>query len=63
MAVQSSAFGSVTLTKEDADKFCRQVTYGRAKAEAKQSLARGVELARDFRAGGRELTFKVEKRR
>ncbi|WP_339933048.1 hypothetical protein [uncultured Brevundimonas sp.] len=63
MAVISSAFGSVTLTEEDAQKFRRQVTYGRPKARAKESLVRGVAMATSFRENGRELTFKVEKTR
>lgn len=63
MAVISSAFGSVTLTEEDAQKFRRQVTYGRPKPRAKESLVRGVAMATSFRENGRELTFKVEKPR
>ncbi|MDP1617059.1 hypothetical protein [Phenylobacterium sp.] len=59
MAVISSTFGSVTLTDEDAKKFKRQVTYGKPKASAKESVTRGVKLAGDFRQGNRELTFKA----
>lgn len=59
MAVQSSAFGSVTLTEEDAKKFQNQVTYGKPKASARESVYRGVKLASEFRTGGRELTFKA----
>lgn len=58
MAVHSSAFGSVALTDEDAKKFKRQVTFGRPKAAAKESVARGVLLADDFRRGNREITLK-----
>lgn len=59
MAVISSTFGSVTLTGDDAKKFKRQVTFGKPKATAKASVARGVELAKNFRANDRELTIKV----
>lgn len=59
MAVQSSAFGSVTLTDEDAKKFKRQVTYGKPKASAKESVSRGVKLASEFRTGNRELAFRA----
>jgi hypothetical protein len=59
MAVISTAFGSVTLTDEDAKKFKRQVTYGKPKAAASASVARGVELATNFRNNNRELTLKA----
>jgi hypothetical protein len=55
MAITSSTFGSVTLTGEDAKKFKRQITFGKPKAGAKESVRRGVELAREFRESGREL--------
>lgn len=59
MAVISSAFGSVTLTEDDAKKFKNQVTYGKPKPQAKESVARGVKLAADFREGNRSVTFKA----
>lgn len=59
MAVHSSTFGSVTLTDEDAKKFKRQVTYGKPKAGARESVERGVKMAGDFRASNRELSFKA----
>lgn len=52
MAIQSNAFGRVTLTGEDAKKFKRQVTFGRPKAGARENVARGVELAKAFRSSG-----------
>lgn len=58
MAVHSSAFGSVTLTEEDAKKFKAQVTFGRPKAAAKESVTRGVTLADSFRQGNREITLR-----
>lgn len=57
MAIQSSAFGSVTLTREDAEKFQRQVTYGRPKTVAVDAVKRGVDIAQQFREG-RSLDFK-----
>jgi len=59
MAVNSTAFGSVTLTGDDAKKFKRQVTFGKPKATAKASVKRGVELAEAFRANKRTLTVRV----
>ena len=59
MAVISSAFGSVTLTEEDAKKFKRQVSYGKPKASAKESVERGVKLAGQFRSSNRSMTLKV----
>lgn len=49
MAIHSTAFGSVTLTEDDAKKFKNQVTYGRPKANASAAVSRGVEMAREFR--------------
>lgn len=63
MAVRSTAFGSVTLTEEDAKKFNRQVTYGRPKAAAVQSVERGVAMAKAFRSSGRMLTVTLPKSR
>lgn len=45
MSIKSHAFGRVTLTGADAVKFKNQVTYGRPKAAAKESVARGVALS------------------
>lgn len=59
MAIQSNAFGRVTLTGEDAKKFKRQVTFGRPKASAKENVERGVKLVREFRASKNEFTFKA----
>ena len=59
MAVKSSAFGSVTLTGEDAKKFKRQVTFGKPKQGAKDSVLRGTALAESFRQNGRQLTVKI----
>jgi len=53
MSIQSSAFGRVTLTEEDAAKFTRQVRYGRPKAAAVESVKRGIKLARELSENGR----------
>jgi len=60
MAVKSSAFGSVTLTGDDAQKFKRQVAYGRPKEGAKENVKSGVDLAREFRDSGRCLTIRIQ---
>jgi hypothetical protein len=49
MAIRSDLFGSVHLTEKDAEKFVRQVTYGRPNDAAKQALARGDELLNRYR--------------
>lgn len=59
MAIHSTAFGSVTLTEDDAEKFKRQVTYGRPKAEASATVRRGVKAAEEFRSSGRSLTLNL----
>lgn len=51
MAIKSHAFGRVTLTDDDAEKFSRQVKYGRASPAAKSSVERGSELNRKFKSG------------
>lgn len=63
MAVKSSAFGSVTLTEDDARKFKRQVVYGRPKASAKEGVQLGMKMATEFRNSDRSLTFTAPKAR
>ena len=53
MAIKSHAFGRVTLTKDDAAKFSRQVKYGRSSEAAKKSVERGLELNEKFKTGGK----------
>lgn len=53
MAIQSHAFGRVKLTGEDARKFVSQVTHGRPKAAAVESVKRGVVLSREFQQTGK----------
>jgi len=48
MAIKTSTFGGVHLTGEDAEKFRRQVKYGRPKKAAKEALERGRILLQEF---------------
>jgi hypothetical protein len=59
MAIVSHAFGSVTLTDKDAEKFERQVRYGKPKAAAIEGVKRGVDLSRKFNTNGK-LTFTLK---
>lgn len=52
MSIKSSTFGRVELTGEDAKKFRRQVTYGRAKPAAKAAVARGILLSQSLKESG-----------
>ncbi len=45
MAVFSNTFGGLRLTGEDATKFRNQVRYGRSNQAARDTAARGRELA------------------
>jgi hypothetical protein len=56
VAINSNAFGRVTLTEEDARKFERQVRYGRPTAQARESLSEGRKLAMAFMASNGRLT-------
>ena len=53
MGIKYHAFGRVTLTQDDADKFSRQVKYGRPNDAAKRSVERGLELSKKFKDGGK----------
>lgn len=52
MAVTSTTFGAVRLTKDDARKFKAQMTYGRAKKEASATYARGKDTASQYARQG-----------
>ena len=52
MSIKSNAFGRVELTGDDAKKFRRQVTYGRAKPAAKAAVARGIVLSQSLKETG-----------
>jgi len=60
VAVKSNAFGSTTLTADDAKKFKNQITYGKPKDAARESLSRGSSMANEFRAS-RQLLIKIKK--
>jgi hypothetical protein len=52
MAIESTPFGGVKLTGEDARKFRAQVKFGRPKNTAIEAAKRGVELARELSKNG-----------
>jgi len=62
MAINSHAFGRVTLTDDDAKKFSRQIKFGRSSATAKMSVQRGQKLNDDFKSGGK-VTIQVRPRK
>lgn len=53
MAVKSTVFGSVTLSGKEAEKFRRQVTYGRPKKAAIESAKKGDKMHAEFERTGR----------
>jgi hypothetical protein len=55
----SHALARVVLTGPDAQKFQKEVRYGRASEGAKESVKRGVMLAKRFREQG-QLELKVK---
>ena len=59
MAIQSDAFSRVALTGDDAKKFMRQVTYGRPKASAKENVARGADMVKQYQTNGGHFVFKA----
>lgn len=52
MSVASETFGGVRLSDNDAKKFKDQITYGRPKAAAINSLARGQKLLKEYSRKG-----------
>lgn len=52
MAVHSDTFGGLHLTGEDAEKFRRQVRYGRPSEAAKASVKRAREMAAEMTRNG-----------
>jgi len=58
MAITSHAFGRVTLTHDDADKFANQVRYGRPSKTAKAAVSRGLEIAKAVQGNGK-FSFSV----
>lgn len=61
MSITSSTFGRVTLTGRDAKKFKAQVTYGRPKAVAVESVRKGIEMSRQFDQNGGRVTLKLKR--
>ncbi len=61
MAITSHAFGRVTLTDSDAEKFKKQVTFGRTSEKAKASVASGLKSAKAFKANGK-VSFSLAKK-
>jgi hypothetical protein len=60
VSIKSNAFGRVTLTDEDAKKFRDQVSYGKPKQAAKDSVRRGMEMVKSFQDTGK-VTIKLKR--
>lgn len=53
MAILTSGpFGAARFTKDDAQKFKAQMTYGRAKKEAAVTYTRGKNIAAEYASKG-----------
>ncbi|ADE14160.1 hypothetical protein Nhal_0987 [Nitrosococcus halophilus Nc 4] len=52
MSVKTTVFGGIHLSGEDAEKFERQVTYGRPKKAAKEGYERGKLLVEEYSKKG-----------
>jgi hypothetical protein len=61
MSIKSDAFGSVTLSGKDAKKFEDQVTYGKPKAAAFDSIEKGVELSRKLQQAGGDISVPIKR--
>ncbi|MDI2103941.1 hypothetical protein [Bradyrhizobium sp. Mp64] len=61
--IKSNAFGRVTLTDEDAKKFRNQVSYGKPKQAAQDSVRRGTELMQSFQENRGKVTVKLKVRK
>jgi hypothetical protein len=59
MSIKSDSFSRVVLTKDDARKFHRQVTYGRPSAAAVESVRRGLKLAAKYEKTGK-VVFRIK---
>lgn len=60
MSVQTTTFGSVRLSGEEAKKFKNQVAYGRPKKAAKITFASGERLAKQFNKAG-SVTLRIDR--
>ncbi len=61
MSIKSSAFGRVTLSGSDAEKFKKQVSYGKPKPAAVKGVKRGVEMLREMQANNGRVSFKIKR--
>jgi hypothetical protein len=61
MAIQSRAFGGVTLSGGDAKKFTAQVRYGKPRAAAVEGVREGIQLARSMNSEGKVSVKLVRK--
>lgn len=52
MAVRTSVFGAIRLTNDDAEKFQKQVIYGRPKPAAVKAVAKGAKMMREYEKKG-----------
>lgn len=55
MAVKSTPFGAVVLSDDDARKFRLQVTHGRPKKVAIESMVKGDAMRAEFQKTGRVI--------
>lgn len=60
MSIKSSAFGRVTLSGSDAEKFKKQVAHGKPKKAAVEGVKRGGELLREMQASGGRVVLKIK---
>ena len=60
MAVVSNSFGGLRLSDGDATKFRNQVRFGRANAQARQSVANGLVMARALLGDGQAVVTSAE---
>ncbi len=52
MSIKSTTFGGVQLSGDEADTFRRQVSFGRPKQAAKESVERGKKMLNEFNSNG-----------
>lgn len=55
MSVKTSTFGGVRLSGKEAEKFTRQVKYGRPKKAAVESARRGKAMLSEFERTGQVI--------
>ena len=60
MAIHSNPFGGVHLTGKDAEKFLRQVRYGRPNAAVKATAAEAKEMDEKFRKHGGRVPLRLD---